>query len=173
MQASALRMLPQFRFRLLLAVGIIAMLFFAQGVRGDSPRTVNVDVALNEGQFSLIPAPGHEQTAMEGTPYMGDVFSGQAAIMKDGSRVGTFYFMSVGTAPTGDDNFSNGANNIFAVGRMELWGEGSIDVQGTVTFFGTSYLSITGGTGMYATATGQCNEVSQENGPDQFSCEVH
>ncbi len=174
MVASTLRVLAPIRLRWILAAGVVAMLFFTQGVRGDSPRTVNVQVDLsNNGVFSLIPAPGHEALAQQGTPYLGDVFSGQAPILKDGSRVGSFYFMSVGTVPPGDDNFQNGSNSIFAVGRLELWGEGSIDVQGTVTFFGDSYLSITGGTGMYATATGQCTETAGDNAPDQFSCEVH
>jgi hypothetical protein len=161
------------RFRLLLAAGLIAVLFLVQGARGDQFRMVNVDVALNEGQFSQISASGNPAPEF-GTPYIGDVFSGQAPIMNGSTRIGSFYFMSVGTVPPGDDNFVNAANNIFAVGRLELWGQGSIDVQGTVTFFGNSYLSITGGTGMYGTATGQCTEVSGGGtGPDHFMCEVH
>ena len=64
------------------------------------------------------------------------------------------------------------ANHLYAHGFVELWGQGSLAVTGTVNFLGTpTYLAVVGGTGAYAASSGQCTLISGDT-TDSWSCDI-
>jgi hypothetical protein len=158
-----------------LVVTILALLAMATTVvvaprvAGQEPRTVTFSVTVNNSTEAHIPAPGHD---VGGFPARGDVLSGQGEVYADqtaSERIGTFYFMAVGTAEL--ENIETAANHLYLQGFVELWGQGSLVLTGTINFLGQpTYLAVTGGTGQYAMTTGQCTLVAGE--VDSWSCEL-
>src|SRR4029079_18706902 len=113
---------------------------------------------------------GHEAS---GFPGRGDVLSGQGAVYASGdtggTRIGTIYFSAVGTAEL--ENIETAANHLYAQVFIELWDQGSLAITGTINFLGTpTYLAVTGGTGQFAMATGQCTLIAGDT--DSWSCEL-
>jgi hypothetical protein len=151
-------------------LALLATLVVVPRVSGAEPRTVTFDDVITEDSQAQIPAPGHDAT---GFPARGDVLSGQGAVYATGdaggTRIGTLYYSAVGTAEP--ENIESAANHLYSQFFLELWGQGSLAMTGTVNFLGTpTYLAVTGGTGQFAMTTGQCTLVAGD--VDSWSCEL-
>lgn len=151
------------------AVLVITSLLVVPRVAGQQGQTIVIDVAFDQPNIHRL------AEAPDGAwPARGEVSSGGGKIF-DGDleateQIGEFYFIGVGTSAP--EYFETAANHLFEVARFELWGQGSIDVMGTVTFRGTSHLSITGGTGAFAMARGECTEEMVASRRGRFTCYI-
>jgi hypothetical protein len=152
------------------ALALIVALVLAPRASGQEPQTITFDVVINSDSQALVPAPGHDGNF----PTRGDVLSGQGAVYAAGDtagdRLGTFYYEAVATSDV--ENVETAANHLYAHGFVELWGQGSLAVTGTVNFLGTpTYLAVIGGTGAYAASSGQCTLISGDT-TDSWSCDI-
>jgi hypothetical protein len=166
---------PALRF---LVVGLLAALavaaLIAPRVAGQETRTLDLTILFTEESFEVAPAAGNPATN-DVFNYRGDILSGQAALYAaadvGGERVGTFYFMAAMTADP--EHFEAAANHMYAHGYFELFGEGTLAVTGLVNFAGSYTLTITGGTGSYTGAGGDCvTAPSEEDEPETWTCTV-
>src|ERR1700712_2922662 len=94
---------------------LLAAVVVVPRVAGQEPRTVAFSVTFNNTSQTQIPVPGHEAGDF---PAQGDVLSGQGEVYAPddtaGDRIGTFYFMAVGTTTL--DNIETAANHLYAQG---------------------------------------------------------
>jgi hypothetical protein len=158
-----------YRILLVGALVVLGMLAIVPRVASQDPRTLDIDVVFTFESFEIVPAVGNEPLSF---PQRGDVFSGQGAVYEAGdrtTRIGTFYFMDVGT--TEARHFSTAANYMYGIGHIEIWGEGTFGATGLVTAVETTWFAITGGTGAFAMAHGQCLYQPKE-GYDHWTCEI-
>ncbi len=155
------------------SLALLAAMLVIPHAASQETRTLALDVVIAEESFEFIPALGNQITE-ETFIARGDIITGQGPVYAagdaGGERIGTFYFMAVGTAQP--EHFETAANHIYAVAHFELFGEGTLAVTGVVSFVAPSYLTITGGTGIYAMASGQCTDTPTED-LDHWECEVH
>ena len=167
----AARIMSSLTYRVLLVsvVVVLGMLAIVPRVASQDPRTLDIDVVFSFESFEIVPAVGNEPLSF---PQRGDVFSGQAAVYEAGdrtTRVGTFYFMNVGT--TEAQHFATASNYMYAQGYFEFWGEGTLSATGLVPAVEPAWLAITGGTGTFAMAHGQCLYEPNE-GFDHWTCDI-
>ncbi len=143
-------------------------------VRGAT--TVSWDF-LNTGGVpdSTIRAPANQQAPATAPPFRGDVGAGLHPLypvgQTGGERIGMVYYWYVGTAiPQG---YADAGNHIFGVIRLEIVGKGSLDLIGTAKLGGKSYFSVSGGTGNYMGAEGECLMQGVAPGVTRFTCTLH
>ena len=140
-------------------------------VRGAT--TVSWDFGSTPGvPGSLIHAPANEHAPATAPPFHGDVGAGIHPLynvgQSSGERIGLVYYWFVGTAvPQG---YESAGNHVFGVIRLEIVGKGSLDLMGTASFIEKSYLSVSGGTGAYAGAGGECVMFGVSPGVSRFTC---
>jgi hypothetical protein len=155
---------------ILALLALLAAVLVVPQVSGAEPRTVTFDDVITEEGLVQLPAPGHDAN---GFPARGDVLSGQGAVYASGdaggTRIGTIYVSAVGTADP--EYFESAANHLYGQFFIELWDQGSLAMTGTVNFLGApTYLAVTGGTGQFAMATGQCTLIAGDT--DSWSCDI-
>ena len=151
---------------------VLAALLIVPRVSSEETSTLEFVVVFTEESFETVPALGNEPG--DGAPLgRGDLLSGQGAVYAagdpGGERIGTWYFMGVGTAEP--QHFETAANHFFASGYLELFGEGTLTITGLINFATPYTAVITGGSGMYAGAGGQCTPEQTEEG-EVWECEV-
>lgn len=171
----ASRFIGQTAQRVLL-IGVLAVLtafLLIPRAASQETRTLDLDIVFTDESFEIVPALGNQPTD-EAFMSRGDVLSGQGAVYAagdaGGERRGTFYFMGTGTAEP--EHFETAANHFYALGYFELFGEGTLAITGVVNFNAPYTLTITGGTGIYAMASGQCTATATDEF-DTWACEVY
>jgi hypothetical protein len=161
-------------------LALLVTLLLIPRVGGQSTHTLAVDIAFTESSFGLLRDPGNQGLPAQLAPLRGDIFSGQGVLhrpgQREGERLGTAYFLGVGTAAaTTQQEFDAVANHFYFIMRLEHLGHGSLDLTGTVKLDGTpAYLSVVGGTGSYYGATGQCmlRTISAQPPADHVTCDL-
>ncbi len=161
--------------RRILLIGILAVLvamLIIPRAASQETRTLDLEIVFTQESFEVAPAFGNEPSD-EAFVYRGDILSGQAAVYPagetDGERIGTFYFMAATTAEP--QHAETAANHLYAQGYFELFGEGEMAVTGLVNFMNPYSVAITGGTGSYTGAGGQCLAIPGEEN-ETWSCQV-
>jgi hypothetical protein len=170
MLAAVQRLLAS-RPALAVLAAVLAALLLIPRVGGQATRTVTVDVVFLPSSFSLIRAAANQQLPPTVPPSRGDVIAGQGVVYRpgqtQGERVGSAYLWLVGTtAATSEQEAAAAGNQFYGSFRLELLGQGSLDLTGTVNVFGPSDLALVGGTGAYMGARGQCVLETISHGPD-------
>ncbi|MDQ5854625.1 MAG: hypothetical protein M3380_21645, partial [Chloroflexota bacterium] len=124
---------------------------------------------------SLIRAPANQQAPANAPIFRGDVASGfyqlYPAGQTGGERIGSIYYLLVGTAPS--QGYEGAGNHVFGLVRLEIWEKGSIDIMGSHRFFSRGYFSVSGGTGAYAGAEGECVLERASATASRFTCTLH
>jgi hypothetical protein len=69
------------------------------------------------------------------------------------------------------EHFATAADHVYIQGYIELFGEGTLAVAGIVRFTGPYTVAITGGTGVYSGASGQCASTPGQV-PEPWVCEI-
>jgi hypothetical protein len=156
--------------RLLLvgAMAILVALLVIPRVAGQESSTLEFDVVTNLESFEVAKALGNPPDPA--VLARGDVRSAQGVVSVGAERIGTFYSIAVVTFET--QHFATAANHVHVNGYFELFGEGTLAVTGVLRFTGPSTVAITGGTGAYVGAEGQCS-VAHVQGSSHWLCEVH
>lgn len=161
---------------LLAVVSLVGMLLARQAV-AQQGTTVVVDFTNPPGFATIIRAPANQNVPPGSHGYRGDFIAGLSSVyaagQTEGARIGTVYTMLTGTARP--EEFATAGVHVFGIYRLELFGKGSIDAMGSVAVGrpdAKGYLSVVGGTGIYAGATGDC--VSEAISPTarRFTCHL-
>jgi hypothetical protein len=157
---------------LLLVAGlaVLASMAIIPRAASQETRTLSLDVARTVESIERVRAVGN--ASLEATMLgRGDVLSGQGAAYATGDaggeRLGTYYFTAVGTADP--QHFGTASNHAFVTGYFEIFGHGTLAVSGVISFRAPSTIAITGGTGSFAAAGGQCVQSPVEGG-DHWEC---
>ena len=176
-QSSSRRFLPVAQLtgpRLLLVVALlllVSVLVPRADVRGAT--TVAWDFVATPGvPDSLIRAPANQQAPATAPIFRGDVASGfyqlYPAGQTGGARIGSLYYLLVGTAAS--QGYEAAGNHFLGLARLEIWEKGSIDIIGTHRFFSRGYFSVSGGTGAYVGAEGECVLERASATASRFTC---
>jgi hypothetical protein len=155
------------------ACALLAALVVVPRVAGQGVNTLDFDAVMTGESFERAVAAGNDPSE-EGFPSRGDVMSAQGAVYAagdaGGERIRTFHFFGSVTAET--EHFATAANHLHVVAYIELFGRGTLAVTGVASFYTPNTVAITGGTGSYAAARGQCTSVTIED-IDHWECTVH
>jgi hypothetical protein len=154
------------------ACAALAALVVVPRVAGQGASTLAFDVVMTGESFERAAAAGNDPSE-EAFPSRGDIMSAQGSVYAAGDageeRIGTFYFFGSITAET--EHFATAANHLYVVAHIELFDRGTLAVTGVASFYAPNTVAITGGTGAYAGASGQCTSVTIED-VDHWECEV-
>jgi hypothetical protein len=164
---SARRLLP------IALLAMLAALLVIPHAASQETQTVDVDVVRIVESIERVRAVGNESLDRAALG-RGDVLSGQAAVYAagdaGGERIGTYYFSAIGTADPA--HFATAANHAYVSGYFELFNRGTLAVSGVISFRAPSAIAITGGTGSFATTSGQCTLTPVEGG-DHWECHLN
>jgi hypothetical protein len=156
------------RFLLVGCLAVLAALLIIPRAAGQGTTTLEFDVVLTPESIEVAKALGNQPDPA--VLARGDVRSAQGGVRIGDEQVGTFYSIAVVTFET--QHFATAANHVHVNGSFELFGEGTLAVTGLLRFTGPSTVAITGGTGAYVGAEGQC-AVTHVVGSSHWVCEVH
>ena len=157
--------------RRLLLVGVLAILvalLIIPRAAGQDTSTLEFDIVMNRESFEVGKALGNPPDPA--VLARGDVRSAQGAVNVGAERIGTFYSIAVVTFET--EHFATAANHVHVQGYFELFDQGTLAVTGVLQFTGPSTVAVTGGTGAYIGADGQC-AVTHVEGSSHWVCELH
>jgi hypothetical protein len=153
-------------------LAMLAALLVIPRAASQETRTLSLDVVRTIESIERIRAVGN--AGLDGAVLgRGDVLSGQSVVYgagdRGGERLGTYYFTAVGAADP--EHFATAANHVFITGYFELFGQGTLAVTGVVSFRAPNTIAITGGSGTFASVSGQCMQTPVEGG-DQWECQL-
>ena len=164
---------PMHRLLVVGTLAVLAALLVIPRAASQETHTLDLEVSYVPESAEYVLAEGSPPPGF--LPARGDVWSAQGAVTAagdaGGERVGTFYFMGVGTSMP--EHVATAGNHLFATGTFEIFGQGSFVVTGVFSVTKTSYVAITGGTGSYVGAIGQCVYTGLGEYHDRWSCEFH
>ncbi len=166
------RVPPFFIVLMVAALAGVLLVPRAFGKRG--PAQV-FELVFVTSAYSVIRTAAHTQVPADAPPFHGDVvyyvFDVYPPDVTSGTPIGKYFITGVGTARP--EEFGTAGNHVLTFGRIELFGQGSLDGIATVAFGKTTYASILGGTGVYADASGQC--IGTPHGPNnqtRLTCDI-
>ena len=165
---------PMQRVLVVGALAVLAALLVIPRAASQETHTLDLEVSYVAESVEFVLAEGSPPPGF--FPARGDVWSAQGAVTAagdaGGERLGTFYYMGVGTSMP--EHFATAGQPSVCDRDLRDLRRGLLrDYRRFFSFTHTSYAAITGGTGRYAGMSGQRVYTALGELHDAWSCAFH